>query len=237
MKGMKLLLGSALFFSLVLFCSALLLTTVVITGTYFLIPAPLRGPFIAWLYGEIPPNSDASAPDALGVYNRVPCEGHQVPITFMCDRLIAEDDRSFYVTDCFGVPRKKGRHTGIDFGTPLDSTVLTPWGGVVTYADWNGPYGVVVVIENAGVQVWLAHNRLPLVSPGDVVQAGDPVALSDNTGASTGPHVHLEVRKCGEGNLVTAVDPATFTFPGGYTCDFIAAADFIASEARRRCGR
>jgi len=238
MRFIKALLGGAFLLGLLLTCTAVFLTATVLLGMFHVIPAPLRPLFIAWLYGEIPPGSDPDAPSALGVYNRVPCEGHQMPATFYCGRLVAEapPQGTFYVTDCFGTIRQGGyRHAGIDFGAYNDSTVLTPWGGVVTWAGPNGPYGVLVVIENQGVQVWLAHNRAPLVSPGDVVQAGDPVAISDNTGVSTGPHVHLEVRECGEGNLVTAVNPATYTFPDGSTCNFLAVADYISNSAPAHC--
>ena len=215
------------------FCLVTGLAVMGAAGLYDLAPGPLKPLVVAWIHGDVPPGSDPDAPDALGVYNRVPCEGHQVPWSFYCGRLVT--DGVFYVTDCFGTLRKHGRHAGIDFGAYSGSTVLTPISGRVTYAGWNGPYGLLVVIENQGIQVFLAHNKALLVDVGDQVQAGEAVALSDNTGASTGPHIHLEVRQCGEGDVVTAVDPASFVYPGGETCNWLAVADYVGGEAPPHC--
>lgn len=67
-----------------------------------------------------------------------------------------------------------------------------------------------MVVENQGVQTFYAHASELVVSPGQVVSAGDVVALSGSTGYSTGPHVHYEVRVDG-----TPVDPLTAVLPGG----------------------
>ena len=85
-------------------------------------------------------------------------------------------------------------HTGDDFpvttGTPVHATMS----GKVVFAGESGPWGNLVVIENNGVQIWLAHNSRLAVSAGEIVSAGDVVSYSGSTGNSTGPHVHYGVK-------------------------------------------
>ncbi|KAA3643984.1 MAG: M23 family peptidase [Chloroflexi bacterium] len=128
------------------------------------------------------------------------------------------------VTDCFNVPRPGyDNHGGIDYGIDPNQPVVTPMAGVVTYAGWSDVgYGFLVVIENEGVQVYLAHSNEILVSVGDHVEAGQAVALSGNTGASTGSHIHFEVRVCDpETGQCRVVDPNGFALPGqSGSCDW-----------------
>ncbi|MCL1983616.1 MAG: M23 family metallopeptidase, partial [Clostridiales bacterium] len=71
--------------------------------------------------------------------------------------------------------------------------------GSVMKAGWNDSYGYMVMIDHGGGIVTLyAHNSSLLVSTGDVVTMGQPIAKSGSTGMSTGPHVHFEVRVNGE---------------------------------------
>ena len=71
--------------------------------------------------------------------------------------------------------------------------------GTVRVATYDSSYGYYVTIghENGLVTLY-AHNSRLLVTPGQVVQAGDVVSLSGSTGRSTGPHLHFEVRINGE---------------------------------------
>ncbi len=223
-------LGCATLVFFAVLCTVTGLAVMGAAGLYYLAPAPMRPLLIAWMEGNVPPDSDV--PDRIGTYERVPFSGYEGSVSFMCDRLTGH--RVFYVTDCFGTLRKGGyRHQGIDYGVPEGACALTPWGGKVVWAGWNGPYGNLVVIENQGVQVWLAHNRDVVVQEGDVVQAGDCVAHVDSTGNSTGHHIHFEVRVT-DGERVWAVNPATFAWPGGYTCNFLALAP-AAGDAPAHC--
>lgn len=90
-------------------------------------------------------------------------------------------------------------HTGSDFpvneGTPIHTTI----GGKVVWAGSNGPWGNLVVVENNGYQVWLAHLSSIQVAEGQILNYGDVVGLSGNTGNSTGAHVHYGIKqKTGE---------------------------------------
>ena len=94
-------------------------------------------------------------------------------------------------------------HTGSDFpvneGTPIHTTI----GGKVVWAGSNGPWGNLVVVENNGYQVWLAHLSSIQVSEGDILNYGDVVGLSGNTGNSTGAHLHYGIKqKTGENTYV-----------------------------------
>ncbi len=94
-------------------------------------------------------------------------------------------------------------HTGADFpvneGTPLHTTIT----GKVVWAGSNGPWGNLVVVENNGYQVWLAHLSSVQVVEGQILNYDDVVGLSGNTGNSTGAHLHYGIRqKTGEQSAV-----------------------------------
>jgi murein DD-endopeptidase MepM/ murein hydrolase activator NlpD len=91
-------------------------------------------------------------------------------------------------------------HSGTDLGASCDATVRAATGGTVIYSGWLGSYGNWVLIDHGdGVQTGYAHNRAGglLVSVGQKVAAGDPIALVGSTGASSGCHSHFEVRTNG----------------------------------------
>ena len=86
-------------------------------------------------------------------------------------------------------------HEGIDLGTPSGNNVLAADGGVVTYAGYSGAYGYLIKIDHQnGMETRYAHNSSLLVSTGDKVFQGMHIAESGNTGRSTGPHLHFEIR-------------------------------------------
>jgi murein DD-endopeptidase MepM/ murein hydrolase activator NlpD len=68
--------------------------------------------------------------------------------------------------------------------------------GKVISAGWNNQgYGNLVIVENGSYRTYYAHLSSIPVSAGDVVTAGTTIGLSGNTGNSTGPHLHYEIRK------------------------------------------
>lgn len=90
-------------------------------------------------------------------------------------------------------------HGGIDYGVSVGTTVVAAADGVVmTTNNLSGSYGTYVVIRHAnGLQSYYAHGTKGsiVVSPGDTVKKGQKIMLSGNTGKSSGPHLHFEVRK------------------------------------------
>jgi murein DD-endopeptidase MepM/ murein hydrolase activator NlpD len=101
---------------------------------------------------------------------------------------------------------RKAFHRGIDFAGPAGSKVVSVASGVVTYSKDRFGYGKTVEINHGnGYVTRYAHNQRVLVSVGDTIQKGQPIALIGSTGRSTGPHLHFEVLKQGR-----AVDPMSF---------------------------
>ncbi len=102
-----------------------------------------------------------------------------------------------YISSGFGA-RRLGYHRGIDIALPSGSAVYAADGGTVIYSGWKGTYGKLVKINHgANLETRYAHNSVLLVGVGDNVFKGQKIALSGNTGRSTGPHLHFEVRKNG----------------------------------------
>ncbi|WP_308409200.1 M23 family metallopeptidase [Streptomyces sp. BV129] len=94
-------------------------------------------------------------------------------------------------------------HTGIDFPVSYGTTVMAATDGVVT-TKWNSAYGnMLVLTAKDGTETWYCHLSSYRVPSGTSVKAGEPVAYSGNSGNSTGPHLHFEVRPAGG----AAVDP------------------------------
>ncbi len=113
------------------------------------------------------------------------------------------------ITSGFGprnIPGLEGFHAGVDIAVPEGTPVMASADGVVVAAGEHGDYGMTVRISHgAGMETLYGHNSLLLVEPGERVRAGQVIALSGNTGHSTGPHLHFEVRIDGR-----PVDPAPY---------------------------
>lgn len=86
-------------------------------------------------------------------------------------------------------------HAGLDIAAPHGKDVHAPADGTVVFAGLEGGYGNVLVIDHGyGIKTRYGHLSAILVKPGDKVTRGQKVALVGNTGRSTGPHLHYEVR-------------------------------------------
>lgn len=85
-------------------------------------------------------------------------------------------------------------HKGVDWACPVGTAVKASCSGTVVSAGWASGYGYCVKINHSdGRQTRYAHLSKILVSVGQTVSQGDKIALSGNTGRSTGPHVHFEI--------------------------------------------
>lgn len=93
-------------------------------------------------------------------------------------------------------------HTGVDFPAARGTPVYTTMAGKVVWAGENGPWGNLVVVENNGYQIYLAHLETIAVTEGQVLQSGSPVGEVGNTGNSTGPHLHYGIKQRTEGSQV-----------------------------------
>ena len=85
-------------------------------------------------------------------------------------------------------------HKGVDWATPTGTAIYASCGGTVARAGWGSGYGYVVYINHPdGRQTRYGHLSKVLVSVGQTVSQGQKIALSGNTGISTGPHLHFEM--------------------------------------------
>lgn len=101
-------------------------------------------------------------------------------------------------------------HAGIDFRSPVGGEIHATGSGKVVNAGPSGGYGNMVEIDHGlGFSTRFGHMSKILVKVGDEISAGDVIGYSGNTGRSTGPHIHYEVRRNGE-----AVDPMQFLNAG-----------------------
>lgn len=97
-------------------------------------------------------------------------------------------------------------HKGIDIAVSVGTAVMASSAGTVTSAGWQSGYGYVVYIQHSdGRETRYGHLSKILVSTGETVSQGEKIALSGNTGNSTGPHIHFEIRIDG-----TAVNPLNY---------------------------
>lgn len=86
-------------------------------------------------------------------------------------------------------------HNGIDIPLWYGSKVFVTQDGVVLSSGWQAGYGWVIEVEHEmGFTTTYGHNSKLLVQKGDEVKAGSVIALSGNSGRSTGPHLHYEIR-------------------------------------------
>lgn len=101
------------------------------------------------------------------------------------------------------VYRVSSFHAGIDLALAEGTRVYAAAAGRVVTAGWEGGFGFLVVLDHGdGYSTYYGHLSQPLVVVGQFVEMGQTIALSGNTGLSTGPHLHFEVRLDG-----VAVDP------------------------------
>lgn len=97
-------------------------------------------------------------------------------------------------------------HQGVDWAVATGTPVYASNGGTVAAAGWMSGYGYAVYINHAdGRQTRYGHLSKVLVSAGQTVSQGQKIALSGNSGRSTGPHLHFEIRING-----TAVNPLKY---------------------------
>ena len=86
-------------------------------------------------------------------------------------------------------------HQGIDIGVVVGTTIVSAMDGTVSVVSNVGDYGTHVKIVNKDVTTIYAHCSKILVKEGQKVKKGEKIALSGNTGNTTGPHLHFEIRR------------------------------------------
>lgn len=104
-------------------------------------------------------------------------------------------------------------HTGIDFACAIGTPIRAAADGQVVFVGWKGGYGTTVILRHAsGYTTLYAHLSRGAVVQGQFVKAGQVIAYSGDSGRTTGPHLHFEVRKYG-----IPKDPTGVVLTGGRT--------------------
>lgn len=172
-------------------------------GPVSALPAPVGGP---------PPASQESAaslPERLAILER---EAARQESSLGALKQYFDDQRSIlastpalwpargWVTSDFGTrvdpyTAERVMHRGMDIATPHGHPVVSPSDGTVVFAGTENGYGKVVVIDHGyGVKTRYGHLSAYYVKAGERVKRGARIAAVGNTGRSTGPHLHYEVR-------------------------------------------
>ncbi|WP_320046486.1 M23 family metallopeptidase [uncultured Ilyobacter sp.] len=105
------------------------------------------------------------------------------------------------ITSNFGtrihpITGRKTTHDGVDLRSKMNTPVYAPYSGTITYSGWMRGYGKVVIINHGnGYESRYAHLNRWLVKKGQKISKGQIIAKTGNTGLSTGPHLHYEIRK------------------------------------------
>ncbi|WP_199910653.1 M23 family metallopeptidase [Loktanella sp. Alg231-35] len=116
---------------------------------------------------------------------------------------------NFRYTSSFG-PRWGRMHNGTDFAGPIGTPIYTTADGVVTHAGWSSGYGRLIKIRHDfGIETRYAHLNAMDVRVGQRVSRGERIGAMGNSGRSTGPHLHYEVRVNG-----IPVNPMTYIRAG-----------------------
>jgi murein DD-endopeptidase MepM/ murein hydrolase activator NlpD len=101
-------------------------------------------------------------------------------------------------------------HPGIDIAVPAGTPVRASGGGTVAATGYDPDYGLFVLLRHpSGYETMYGHASRLIVVEGDDVQAGQVIALSGNSGRSTAPHLHFEIRRDKK-----SLDPLTFVKEG-----------------------
>lgn len=105
------------------------------------------------------------------------------------------------VTSGFGkrvhpITKKESFHNGVDIAVPVGTEVVAPENGKIVEV-WDHAKGgfCIAMRTTMGTRYGFAHLSKRIRKVGDIVFEGEVIALSGNTGASTGPHVHFTVKK------------------------------------------
>jgi murein DD-endopeptidase MepM/ murein hydrolase activator NlpD len=97
-------------------------------------------------------------------------------------------------------------HSGLDIGTPVGTPVKSPAPGTVVFAGVNADYGQTLIIDHGNETKSLyGHLSRLRVAVNEKVRRGEVIALTGNTGRSSGPHLHYEVQVKGQ-----AVNPTSY---------------------------
>jgi murein DD-endopeptidase MepM/ murein hydrolase activator NlpD len=109
--------------------------------------------------------------------------------------------KSYTRTSTFGrrvdpFNKKFGFHPGLDLACPVGSNVYAARKGKVIFSGYQGGYGLLLIVKHEhGYSSYYGHLKKVLLKEGDIIERGNLIGISGDSGRSTGPHLHFEVRK------------------------------------------
>jgi len=107
------------------------------------------------------------------------------------------------------LPGREKKHSGLDIAAPLGTHILSAGSGQVVYSGWDKDLGLVVILDHQnGLSTLYGHCLRVLVNVGDLICQGEAIAQLGNTGKSSAPHLHFEIRQNG-----LVVDPRNYLGP------------------------
>ncbi len=170
----------------------------------FDIPAPATVPRVEALLGEVGQVQDRADQAELALETTLAMAiraslGSQIDtgIPYFWPMMTA----SYRLSSPFGwridpVHRRRAWHAGMDFADRVGTPIVAAADGIVTFSGWRMGYGNTVEITHKnGFMTRYGHLSRAVAKEDTRVQAGDLIALLGNTGRSTGPHLHFEVRR------------------------------------------
>lgn len=132
---------------------------------------------------------------ALTLYDELQSLGNLMTFLPAADPMRGARQTSGFGVRRHPITRRPDMHAGVDFVSYADTRIYASGPGVVKVAGDNGGYGNMVSIEHGhGIETLYAHMSRIDVKPGQRVRAGAVLGRMGNTGLSTGPHLHFEVR-------------------------------------------
>lgn len=152
------------------------------------------------------------SPEVLKIVNKM--DNDAKPAVFIPCGKLSSLDRSLFLGTAFASPVNSGRktsgfgvrrdpiqhdkrfHSGIDIACPIGTRVSAARNGKVIFSGYSGGYGKLVIVKHSrNYCTYYGHLNKIMVKKGDTVSTGQKIAISGNTGRTTGPHLHFEVRK------------------------------------------
>ena len=110
-----------------------------------------------------------------------------------------------------GAAGREEPHPGLDIAVPVGTQVRASGGATVNQVGEDPEYGLYVLLDHPeGYQTMYGHLSRIIVTDRQSVEAGEVIGLSGNSGRSTAPHLHFEIRQGG-----TSLDPRTMVKQGG----------------------
>jgi murein DD-endopeptidase MepM/ murein hydrolase activator NlpD len=157
-----------------------------------------------------PTTLGATLPVAPAVRARVPDLPHGPSVGLSLPRQWPLDEAGYITRGQIGTGAPDEAHPGIDIAVTAGSIVRASGGGTVHQMGEDPEYGLFILLDHPDeYQTMYGHLSRLLVSPGASVAPGQVIGLSGNTGRSTAPHLHFEIRQKG-----VSVDPRTMLKEG-----------------------